>query len=77
MHTKVFYTADATSDVPSRLERAVQDARNRSGHARMRQLDEVQKRVEQLRQRGFLKRQEYAAPTTADFQKLFMSKSQS
>jgi hypothetical protein len=74
MATKVSYTADATSDVLGRLEKAVQDAQKTISPDRLKQLSEVQKKVEDLSRRGLLKRQEYAAATTADFQKLFMHK---
>ena len=73
MTTEHSCIADATSDVCDRVTKAIQDARSGAGHDRLR---EVQKKVDDLSRRGLLKRQEYAAATTADFKKLFINKSQ-
>lgn len=73
MTTKVSCTVDATSDVADRLNKAIRDARDRVGRSRSEKLTELQGKVEELKKRGLLKRQEYAAANTADFQKLFMS----
>lgn len=75
MTTKVSCIVDATSDVADRLNRAILDAQDRVGRSRLDKLSEVQGKVEELKKRGLLKRQEYAAAKTADFQKLFMNQS--
>ena len=73
MTTQASYIVDATSDVTDRLNSAIRDAQQRVGRARLDKLSEVQDKVEDLKRRGLLKRQEYAAAKTADFQKLFMN----
>jgi hypothetical protein len=74
MTTEVSCTVDATSDVAVRLNRAIRDAQDRAGRSRSDKLSAVQGKVEELKKRGLLRRQEYAAAKTADFQKLFMSR---
>ena len=74
MTTQVSYTVDATSDVADRLNRAIRDARDRVDRSRLDKLSEVQGKVEELKKRGLLKKQEYAAAKAADFQKLFMKR---
>lgn len=67
MDIKHTCTADATSDVAQRLNDAVRNAEGNLGHVRINQLRSVQKKVDELKQRGLLKRQEFAAATRADF----------
>jgi hypothetical protein len=73
MDAKASCTAVVTFDVAARVIEIIRDARNDSGR-RIQRLDDFQKRVQSLKRRGFLRRQEYAAATTADFQKLFLTK---
>ena len=72
MITKHSCTADASSDVVGRLNKAIDDARNAPNSAGSNQVDEAQKKIDELRRDGLLKRQEYAAATHTDFRKLFI-----
>jgi ribosomal protein S20 len=67
-------TTDATSDIGDRLNKAVEDAIGAPENTVSNQLKEAQKTIEELRKRGLLKRQEYAAGKSADFKKLLMRK---
>jgi len=70
-----FFIADATSEVEARLNNAIKAAEGRVGAARRNQLRAVQKKIEELRSRGLLNRQEFGTSTSADFSKLFLKKS--
>jgi hypothetical protein len=74
MNTNPSCTTDVTSDITDRLNKAVQDAVKPSESTASEQLKETQKTIDDLRRRGFLKRQEYTAGKNADFQKLLMRK---
>jgi hypothetical protein len=68
-------TADAFSEIGNRLLREIQGASNApEGQSDLNQVKEVQTKIEELKRAGFLKRQEYAAAKTADFQKIFARK---
>jgi hypothetical protein len=75
MDTNRSCTADVFSDICGRLAEAIQRTDNtpeeKSGRE---QVLEVQKKIDELRGEGLLKRQEYAAAKTADFQRIFARK---
>ena len=72
MIMRVSCTADATSDVAERVNKVIQDTDRHSDPARSVKLKDVQGKIEMLKQRGLLKRQEYRAATNSDFQKMFL-----
>ncbi len=74
MNTNLSCTTDATSDIAGRLNKAVRDAKGVPEITFSDQIKEAQKTIEDLRLRGLLKRQEYAAGKNADFKKLLMRK---
>jgi len=69
------YTADVTSNIGTRVELSVSNAKRLSDEADNKQRDEVQAKIEELKAQGFLKRQEYVAATTSDFERLFLKRS--
>jgi len=74
MHTNFSCITDATSDIVDRLNKAVQNAGSVTESAASDQFKEAQKTIEELRKRGLLKPQEYAAGKNADFKKFLMRK---
>lgn len=68
------YTQDVTSEVANRVNEAIQTATRQIGVSRLDRIRAVQRKVEKLSQLGLLNRQEFAAATRADFQKLFLKK---
>ena len=64
------YTVDASSDVPSRVQNVLGEEAASIGADGMRQIEEVQKKIDELSQKGLLMRQEYRAATDADFYRL-------
>jgi len=69
---QVSCTADATSDVARRVNKAIHDNKPKQDSPRLVKLKEVQGRIDTLKKRGFLKRQEYAAANSSDFHKMYL-----
>ena len=66
MTTHSSSTVVATSDVPERITAALRKVtEDRSD----KQIARIQARIKDLEARGFIKRQEYSAPTTVDFER--------
>ena len=65
-------TAGATSDMTSRLNKAIQSAEGRIGTERLEHLKAVQKKVDELSREGLLNRQHYSAATETDFKRIYM-----
>ncbi|HTX22846.1 MAG TPA: hypothetical protein VMD27_13440 [Candidatus Aquilonibacter sp.] len=74
METKLFCTADVSSDVSNRLNKAIESTGRRIGEARLNQLREVQAKIEGLKRRGLLVRQEFGKAEPSDFRRLFFKK---
>jgi hypothetical protein len=71
MQTNPSSTVDVTSEVTRRVNESVREARQKVTPSRLAALNKLQKKLDELGQRGLLKRQEYLAATKADFQRLF------
>jgi len=54
------------------VNKVIQETDQHSGLARSVKLKDVQGKIEMLKQRGLLKRQEYRTATNSDFQKMFL-----
>jgi hypothetical protein len=65
------YTADVTSDVVKRLGTALDKAGKSINTRRAKELQEIQKRIGNLRSRGLLKKQEYVSVSTAEFERRY------
>lgn len=65
------YTADVTSEVVERLESALNKAEKSINTKRGKELQEIQKRIGNLRSRGLLKKQEYVSVSTAEFERRY------
>jgi hypothetical protein len=68
-------TADAFSDIERRVRDVIKGEHRGSESAEARQIAEVQAKIEELKAKGFLKRQEYVAANNSDFQRIFSKKS--
>lgn len=71
MTTKFSYTVDATSNLVERLSSALKEEKRVIDMARLSRLQEVQKKVESLKERGLLNRQEYVSVTTSEFERRY------
>jgi len=71
MNTDHSYTADATSDLSDRLKEAVSKSAESIQPERSEKLQRVQKRVDDLKSRGLLKKQEFVRTTTAEFERRY------
>jgi hypothetical protein len=74
MDTEHSCTADVIFDIKNRVVAVIETERLRSGSSAANQMAEVQSKIDELKEKGFLKRQEYAAATNADFQRMFAEK---
>lgn len=63
------YTVDATSELAKQLQKAVDSAEKSIDTCRAKKLQEVQKKVDDLKSRGLLKKQEYVSVSTSDFER--------
>lgn len=68
-------TADATSDIGSRVKVAIGAEGQRLDDADAKEREEVQAKINELQSKGFLKRQGYVAASNSDFQRIFYEKS--
>ncbi|MGO8698606.1 MAG: hypothetical protein ACLQVY_12900 [Limisphaerales bacterium] len=64
-------TAVATSDIAAQVKSVIEEQWQKLGNSGSNQIIEVQLKIEELRKKGFLKRQSYAAAKNADFQRIF------
>ena len=69
MATNPFSIVAASSKVADRFDRAIVETSKRMGEARRDRVQSVQKKVDELKSRGLLRRQKYSAATAADFQR--------
>ena len=69
---QVSCTADATSDVVGRVSKVLTQSSQKSDSARLERLKGVQKKIDMLKKRGLLNRQEYSEAKSSDFQKMFL-----
>jgi len=67
------YTAAVTFDLVGRVKRSLDESEKTVSSKRRKRLEEVKARARSLEERGLLKRQEYAAPSTADFERRFVA----
>ena len=67
------YTADATSGVVERLGKALDKTEKSVNAGRATKLQGIQKRIENLRSRGLLKKHEYVSVTTAEFERRYFN----
>jgi hypothetical protein len=66
-------TAAVTSDLVGRVKRSLDESEKTVSSNRRKRLEEVKARARSLEESGLLKRQEYAAPSTADFERRFVT----
>ena len=71
MNTKYSCTADVTSDIGRRVEVVLVGGLGKVDDIGAKQISDVQSKIEELKQQGLLKRQEYAAASNSDFQRIF------
>jgi hypothetical protein len=71
MGTSISYTADATSDIAERVKSALKDSVTRLPEERVRRVEMVVRRAEGLRDRGFLRGQEFTSVSSSDFRKRY------
>ena len=64
-----FFTVDATSKIADRIEEALKNTDESTSVVQKSKLQDIQKRIENLKSRGLLKKQRYVFVTTADFEK--------
>jgi len=69
-----FSTADATSDVKQRLEKAISDSSSSLSAQKLQKLNELQEKVKSLRKRGLLNKNEFVSVSTADFERRYSDK---
>ena len=69
------YTVDATSDLMDRLEVALNTAEKSVNNTRAKKLQEIQKRIDDFKSRGLLKKQEYVSVSTSEFERRYYSSS--
>jgi hypothetical protein len=72
INSSASFTAAATSDVVERVEGVLSNTRDDAMAARQQKLDEVQRRINDLKKRGLLNRQHYSAASTFDFQQIYI-----
>jgi hypothetical protein len=72
MEDQTSCTADASSNVVSRLSEALDRAQKGLERVASSQIEEVQAKIDELKEQGLLKRQQYAAATDADFQRILL-----
>ncbi len=68
-----FYTAGATSEVVDKLGSALDKSAKSISTNRAKKLQEVQKRIDNLKSRGLLKKQEYVSVSTSEFERRYYS----
>ncbi len=73
MTHKISYTVDATSGVVDRLGSTIDKAAKFMNTNRVKKLQEVQKRIDNLRSRGLLNKQEYVSVSTSEFERMHYS----
>lgn len=71
MTTDSSSTVAATSDLKERVGRTLREATERITNERAGHIARLQSRIRDLESRGFIKRQEFSAPTTGDFERRF------
>ena len=69
---KASSTADATFDLPARVGSAIADNQRTIDSARFLKLKNLQEKIEMLEKRGLLRRQQFGAARSADFQNMFL-----
>lgn len=74
MTTKHSSTVVATSDVAERVARTISGGRARLTTEKLEHLRTVILKVQGLQERGLLNRQTYSAPTSADFERRFLTR---
>jgi hypothetical protein len=67
-------TAADTSNVDERVARAIEGALAGRTDSQAARVEQLRVRIQNLEARGFIKRQEFAAPTTADFERRLFHK---
>jgi hypothetical protein len=65
------YTADAISGVVNKLGSALEKTTKSLETKRAKNLQEIQKRIDDLKSRGLLKKQEYVSFSTSDFERRY------
>jgi hypothetical protein len=71
MATNLFCIADVTSDVSTRLNKAIEITGRRIGVTRLNQLRGLQAKIDDLKRRGLLKREEFTPANPADLRRIF------
>ncbi|MGI9345861.1 MAG: hypothetical protein ACR2PW_06320 [Gammaproteobacteria bacterium] len=75
MKQKSSYTVAASSDLAKKLKKVIDDSATRSiDTGRAHKLQEVQRKINDLRSRGLLKKQEYFSASTSDFESKYYSR---
>ena len=64
-------TVDDSSNLVKKVHEAVRDAIENISDERVVRVSRIQERIRDLESRGFLKRQEFKAPTTGEFERRF------
>ena len=71
MPTHSFLTADATSEVSDKVQKAVRKAVQGLPEERAERIRSIQERIRDLESRGFLKREQFKSLTTGEFERSF------
>jgi hypothetical protein len=72
MENKLSSTVDASSNLVERLEQLLQSASHSLDASAGKQVQEVQKKIDELDQKGLLKRQSFSGPSISDFYLLLL-----
>ena len=67
------YTADVSSEVVERLDHALVNTEKSINAMRATKLQGIQRRIEDLRSRGLLKKHEYVSVSTAEFERRYFN----
>ena len=73
MTSNPFSTVEATSEIVGRLQKAIKLTNVTLDAGRLGKIQEISQRLESLRDRGMLKRQEYSFPTSADIERRYLT----
>ena len=66
-------TADATSDLNQRISEAITQSEKILDASSVKKIREVQDQIDDLRSRGFLRKQEFKSMGTSEFERLYMA----
>jgi hypothetical protein len=71
MTTNLSYTVAVTSDLAGEVAKAIAEKEQSVDKARWIRLQEIQKRVNDLKSRGLLRKQDYISVSNADFERRY------